>query len=120
MKFFEQPLIKSSLLKGDLDYHLIRASMVVVFLLFGYQKWFVYEAQVLIPYISSGPLISWLYPAFGIRGGSWFLGVMEWLFCLLLFWGFWNRKAGNRWSPGIVRNVRFNRLHHSIHAERLG
>ena len=87
-------LANSRLLKGNLDHHLIRASMVIVFLLFGYQKWFEYEAQVLIPYISSGPLISWIYPAFGIRGGSWFLGVMEWLFCVLLFWGFWNRQAG--------------------------
>ena len=87
-------IANSRLFKGDLDYHLIRASMVIVFLLFGYQKWFEYEAQVLIPYISNGPLISWLYPVFGIRGGSWFLGVMEWLFCVLLFWGFWNRPAG--------------------------
>jgi uncharacterized membrane protein YkgB len=87
-------LSKSGLLKEDLDYHLIRASMVIVFLLFGYQKWFEYEAQVLIPYISSGPLISWMYPVFGIRGASWFLGVTEWLICLLLFWGFWNKRAG--------------------------
>ena len=89
-----QALANSRPLKGNVDHHLIRASMVIVFLLFGYQKWFEYEAQVLIPYISSGPLISWIYPAFGIRGGSWFLGVLEWLFCLLLFWGFWNRQAG--------------------------
>jgi uncharacterized membrane protein YkgB len=87
-------LAKTSLFKGDLDYHLIRASMVIIFLLFGYQKWFEYEAQVLIPFISNGPLISWIYPVFGIRGGSWFLGVSEWLFCLLLFLGFWNRPAG--------------------------
>lgn len=87
-------LAKSDLFKGNLDYHLIRASMVIIFLLFGYQKWFEYEAKVLVPYINSGPLISWLYPVFGIRGGSWFLGVMEWIFCLLLFWGFWNRQAG--------------------------
>ena len=25
-----------------------------------------------------GALISWLYPVFGIRGASWFLGVAEW------------------------------------------
>jgi uncharacterized membrane protein YkgB len=87
-------LSKSGLLKSDLDYHLIRASMVIVFLLFGYQKWFAYEAQVLIPYISNGPLISWMYPAFGIRGASWFLGSAEWLICALLFWGFWNKQAG--------------------------
>ena len=87
-------LTKSGLLTTDLDYHLIRASMVIIFLFFGYQKWFEYEAQVLIPYISNGPLISWMYPVFGIRGATWFLGVSEWLFGALLFWGFWNKKAG--------------------------
>src|SRR5215470_13992318 len=87
-------LAKSSLFRTDFDFHLIRASMVIIFLLFGYQKWFAYEAQVLVPYISNGPLISWIYPVFGIRGGSWFLGVVEWLLCLLLFCGFWSRQAG--------------------------
>jgi uncharacterized membrane protein YkgB len=53
-------LIRLGILKEDLDYHLIRASMVIIFLFFGYQKWFQYEAQVLIPYISNGPLIFWL------------------------------------------------------------
>src|SRR6201985_2844375 len=61
-------LIKSGFLTSNLDYHLIRASMVIIFLFFGYQKWFEYEAQVLIPYISNGPLIFWLYAVFGVRG----------------------------------------------------
>ncbi len=87
-------LAKSGLLKGDLDLHLVRASMVLIFVLFGYQKWFEYEAQTLIPFISNGPLIFWLYPVFGVRGASWFLGASEWLFAALLFWGFWNKKAG--------------------------
>jgi uncharacterized membrane protein YkgB len=87
-------LARSRLLQGDLDFHLVRASMVLVFLLFGYQKWFEYEAQTLIPFIKNGPLIFWMYPVFGIRGASWFLGASEWLFAALLFWGFWNKKAG--------------------------
>ena len=87
-------LIKRGLLTEDLDYHLIRASMVVLFLFFGYQKWFEYEAQALIPYISNGPLISWMYPVFGIRGASWLLGVSEWSFALLLFLGFWHKRLG--------------------------
>ena len=87
-------LTKSGLLKDDLDYHLVRASMVLVFVLFGYQKWFQYEAETLIPFISNGPLIFWMYPVFGVRGATWFLGVSEWLFGALLFWGFWNKKAG--------------------------
>ena len=82
------------LLSKDLDYHLIRAAMVLIFLMFGYQKWFEYEAQVLIPFISNGPLISWMYPAFGVRGASWFLGASEWLICTLLFLGFWNKRLG--------------------------
>jgi uncharacterized membrane protein YkgB len=61
-------LVKVGILKKDLDYHLIRASMVIIFLFFGYQKWFQYEAQALLLYISNGPLIFWMYPVFGIRG----------------------------------------------------
>lgn len=87
-------LIKFGILKKDLDYHLVRASMVIVFFFFGYQKWFDYEAQGLIPFISNGPLISWIYPVFGIQGDSWFLAVSEWLFGALLFLGFWNKKLG--------------------------
>jgi uncharacterized membrane protein YkgB len=68
--------------------------MVIIFLAFGYQKWFEYEAQVLIPYISNGPLIFWMYPVFGIRGATWFLGVSEWLIAALLFLGYWNKKLG--------------------------
>jgi uncharacterized membrane protein YkgB len=94
MKLITNVLIKLGILKDHLDYHLIRASMVVIFLFFGYQKWFPYEAQALIPYISHGPLIFWMYPVFGVRGATWFLGVSEWLFGALLFAGFWNKKLG--------------------------
>ena len=87
-------LTELGLLTKDLDYHLVRTSMVIIFLFFGYQKWFEYEAQVLIPYISNGPLISWMYPVFGIRGASWFLGVSEWLIGALLFLGFWKKNLG--------------------------
>jgi uncharacterized membrane protein YkgB len=87
-------LTKLGLLKEDLDYHVLRASMVIIYFFFGYQKWFNYEAQTLIPFISNDPLISWMYPVFGIQGASWFLGVSEWLFGALLFLGFWNKKLG--------------------------
>jgi uncharacterized membrane protein YkgB len=85
-------LARSPLLAPRLDYYLIHVSLVIIFVLFGYQKWFEYEAQVLIPYISHGPFIFWLYPAFGIRGGSWFLGIAEWLIAALLLLGFKNKK----------------------------
>jgi uncharacterized membrane protein YkgB len=80
-------LTKFGLLKEDLDYHLIRASMVIIFLFFGYQKWFEYEAQTLIPYISNGPLIFWMYPVFGIRGASWFLGFRNGCLARSCSWG---------------------------------
>src|SRR5260370_19640188 len=87
-------LIRLGSLTEDLDYHLIRAAMVIIFFFFGYQKWYAYEVERLIPYISNGPLIFWLYPAFGMRGATMFLGVSEWTFGTLLFLGFWNKKLG--------------------------
>jgi uncharacterized membrane protein YkgB len=87
-------LAKSRLLRGNLDLHLVRGSMVLIFLLFGYQKWWEYEAQTLIPFISNGPLTSWMYPVLGLHGASYFLGASEWLTAALLIWGFWNPKAG--------------------------
>jgi uncharacterized membrane protein YkgB len=87
-------LRKSGLITEDLDYHLIRASMVIIFFFFGYQKWWAYEAERLVPYISNGPLIWWLYPVFGHRGASWFLGASEWTFGALLLAGFWDKRLG--------------------------
>jgi uncharacterized membrane protein YkgB len=94
MNSFVKILARSGLLKGDLDLHLVRGSMILIYLLFGYQKWFEYEAQTLIPFIGNGPLTFWMYPVFGLRGASYFLGVSEWLTAALLIWGFWNPKAG--------------------------
>jgi uncharacterized membrane protein YkgB len=92
--FLVKALIKLGILKNDLDYHLLRASLVIIFLFFGYQKWFDYEAQALLPYIGHGPLISWMYAVFGVRGATYFLGVAEWLFGALLFAGYWNKRWG--------------------------
>ncbi|MGC1906252.1 MAG: DUF417 family protein [Candidatus Acidiferrum sp.] len=84
MNLITSMLVKLGILKRDLDYHFFRASMVIIYLFFGYQKWFPYEAQGLIPYISHGPLTFWMYPVFGIRGATLFLGVSEWVFGALL------------------------------------
>ena len=94
----ENPLVRalrrSSLLAGDLDYHVVRGSMVIIFLFFGYQKWFPYEFERLVPFISNGPLIWWLYPVFGNAGASYFLGTSEWTFGTLLLAGFWDKRLG--------------------------
>ena len=87
-------LTRLGLMREDAEYHLLRASMVIIFFFFGYQKWFAYEVERLIPFISNGPLIFWLYPLFGMRGATLFLGVSEWTFGTLLFLGFWNKRLG--------------------------
>jgi uncharacterized membrane protein YkgB len=102
LKAFINVLAKLGLLREDLDYQLLRASMVIMYFFFGYQKWFEYEARLLIPFIGNSPLISWLYPVFGIRGASWLLGVSEWTFGTLVLLGFWNKKLGMLGALGSV------------------
>src|SRR5438105_1938917 len=41
-------LIKLGVRNEDFGYHLLRASMVIIFFFFGYQKWFEYEVERLI------------------------------------------------------------------------
>lgn len=94
MVYLIRLLSVSGLLRKDLDYHLMRASMVFIFVVFGYQKWFEFEAETIKPFISNSPLVFWLIPAFGVRGASWFLGASEWTFGALLFFGFWSKRLG--------------------------
>ena len=102
MKALVKVLGKMGLFREGLDYQLLRASMVIMYFFFGYQKWFEYEANALIPFISNSPLVSWLYPVFGIRGASWFLGVSEWTFGGLIFLGYWSKKLGALGAAGSV------------------
>jgi uncharacterized membrane protein YkgB len=95
-------IAKMRIFCGDFDNHLVRASMVLIYFMFGYQKWFQYEAQGLVPFFTHGPLIFWMYPVFGIRGSAYFLGVSEWLFGVLLLAGFWNKKIGALGALGSV------------------
>ena len=102
MKNILHLLAKLGLFKNGLGSGFLRASMVIMYFFFGYQKWFEYEAQLLVPFISHGPFIFWLYPVFGIRGATWFLGTAEWTFGLLLFLGFWNKRLGMLGAAGAV------------------
>ena len=86
-------LVKVDSLTNDLDYHLVRASLVVIYLFCGYQNWFYYEAQGLTSFFTDGPLIFWMYPL---------LAISEWLFGGLLFAGFWNKKLGVLGALGSV------------------
>ncbi|XUJ32076.1 DUF417 family protein [Bradyrhizobium japonicum] len=93
-------LSELDLVRGDFDYHATRVAMIIVFFVFSCQKWFDYEAHALIPFISNGPLIFWLYPVFGVRGAAYFLGSAELLFGFLLLLGFWSRRLAvlGRWA----------------------
>lgn len=80
-------LAKWGLLRQNLDYYLVLASMLIIFWFFGYQKWFAYEAEFLIPLISHGPFTFWMYSVLGVRGASWFLGLWEWGILILMIVG---------------------------------
>jgi uncharacterized membrane protein YkgB len=92
--FLIRTVTRLGLLTEDLDYYLIRGALVFIFFIFGYQKWFEYEAHVVLPFITHGPFTFWLYPAFGVRGASAFLGASEWTFGTLLLLGFWSPRLG--------------------------
>jgi len=94
MNFLIDKLAGSFLLRRDLDYHLLRTAMVVIFAWFGYDKWFEAEIRGLLPLITHGPFTFWTIPVLGIRGTAIFLGASEWTFGTLLLLGFWNKKLG--------------------------
>jgi hypothetical protein len=58
MNLLIRPLMKLGRFTRDLDYHVTRASMVVIYFFFG----FLTKRGGLIPFISNGPRISWMYP----------------------------------------------------------
>src|ERR1700750_442531 len=82
------------LLQPDLEYHLLRAAMVVIFAWFGWDKWHDAEIRGLLPIITPGPFIFWTIPVLGIHGTAIFLGTSEWTFGTLLFLGYWNKEIG--------------------------
>src|SRR3954463_246377 len=95
-------LAQLRIFQGDLDLRLVRASMVIIYFFFGYQKWFDYEAQGLIPFFTHGPLIFWMYPVFGVKWSAYLLGVSEWAFGALLLAGFWNKRLGVLGALGSI------------------
>lgn len=94
MNYLADMLGRVGFLKRDLDYHLLRAAMVIIFAWFGYDKWFEAEIRGLLPLITHGPFIFWTIPVLGIHGTAILLGTSEWTFGTLLLLGFWNKKAG--------------------------
>lgn len=75
--------------RSAIDTQLLRGTLILIFALFGYAKWFPYEAELLVPLISNSPLLAWMYPAFGEQGASYALGITEWAIGLGLLIGIW-------------------------------
>src|SRR5688500_20196027 len=55
----------------------LRYGLVALLVLWGAMKFFEFEAEAIRPLIENHPLMSWMYPACGVRGASAVLGVME-------------------------------------------
>ena len=83
----------------------LRLALVIVFLAFGYVKFFPFEADGVEPLITAHPLLSWLLPAFGKAGASAFLGIVEITAGLLLLAGFKIRIAS--FAGGLLTLVTF-------------
>ena len=79
-----------------------------------------YEAERLVPFISNGPLIWWLYPVFGHAGASYFLGVSEWTFGGSAARGLLGQAARRSGCPRLDRHLHRDGHDHSVHAGRLG
>lgn len=88
------------LLDTPFEIAFLRWSMVLIFVLFGYAKWFEYEAQALIPLLSHSPILSWMHVAFGVQGASYALGVAEWTIGLGLIAGAWLPRVSVLASAG--------------------
>jgi hypothetical protein len=63
-------LTKFGLLKKDLDYHLVRASMIIIYFFFGYQKWFAYEGAGIGSFYPQRPSYFMDVPCFRHPGGQ--------------------------------------------------
>ncbi len=67
---------------------LLRLAVIVIFLVFGLQKFTLVEAQGIAPLVSHSPLTSWL-GILGVQGQSRVIGTFELTFGALLTYGLW-------------------------------
>ena len=80
----------------------LRYSLVFFLVLFGAAKWTAAEAKGIEPMVSHSPFFFWLYPAFGVQGGSEFIGVVELAIALLIVLRRWAPRASAIGSTAAV------------------
>ncbi|MGL4724123.1 MAG: DUF417 family protein [Scandinavium sp.] len=78
---------------AGLDITALRLSVIFIFALFGTYKWFAFEADAL-HHLLPGTWLGALYPAVGVQGLSYGLGVVENITLLALITGFFRPLAG--------------------------
>ena len=87
------------------SYHVLRLTLAIVVLAFGYVKFFPFEADGVEPLIAAHPALGWLLPMFGKAGASAFLGVVEITAGIALLIGF--RSVIANLLGGILTLVTF-------------
>jgi uncharacterized membrane protein YkgB len=91
--------------RTPISHHILRVTLALVFLAFGYVKFFAFEADGVEPLIAAHPALSWLLPTFGKAGASAFLGIFEISAGLLLLIGF--RSAIASFLGGALTLITF-------------
>jgi len=62
---------------GDLGAVILRYSLVFFFLAFGLYKFTAVEASAIEPLMKHSPVLFWVEPLLGVRGGSALIGIIE-------------------------------------------
>ena len=83
------PAISTPLSPSEWGTAFMRWPLILIFALFGYAKWFPYEAQALEPLLSNSPVLSWMPRLLGLQGASYALGAAEWAIGAGLIVGIW-------------------------------
>jgi uncharacterized membrane protein YkgB len=71
----------------------LRYGLVALLLLWGGFKFAAFEAEGIRPLVEHSPLLSWLYPVFGVRGTSALIGVVEISAALMM--------CARHWRPAL-------------------
>jgi len=80
----------------------LRYSLVFFLLFFGALKWTAAEAKGIEPMVSHSPFLFWVYPTFGVQGGSEAIGVVELVIALLIVLLRWVPRASAIGSTAAI------------------
>jgi uncharacterized membrane protein YkgB len=80
----------------------LRYSLVFFLFFFGALKWTPAEAKAIESMVSHSPFLFWLYPAFGIQGGSEVIGLVELAIASLIVVRRWAPRASAIGSTAAV------------------